>query len=77
MGANFWPKYKIKEFHPLNIVELCQKIFVCSGGQLWKSIQVVYRSDQGKYFLKINLNYLAHFCPEYGFRVIYFLLNCF
>jgi len=28
MGAHFWPKYKIKEgfFHPLNIVELSQKI---------------------------------------------------
>jgi len=29
----------------------------------------LYRSDQGKYFLKINQNYFAHICPEYGFRV--------
>jgi len=55
-------------FHPLNIVELSKKI-VCSGGKLWKSSQVLYRSDQRKYFLKINQNYFAHICPEYGFRV--------
>jgi len=34
-----------------------------------KSSQVLYRSDQGKCFLKINQNYFAHICPEYGFRV--------
>jgi len=30
MGAHFWPKYNIKEFffHPLNIVELSQKLCV-------------------------------------------------
>jgi len=27
------------------------------------------RSDQGKYFFKINQNYFAHICPEYCFRV--------
>jgi len=37
---------------------LSQKI-VCSGGKLRKSSQVLYRSDQGKYFLKIKL-----FCPH-------------
>jgi len=64
MGAHFWPKYKIKEgfFHPRNIAELSQK-------KLRKSSQVLYRSDQGKYFLKTNQNYVAHICPEYGFRV--------
>jgi len=39
---------------------------VCSGGKLRKSSQVLYRSDQGKYFKK---NTFAHICPEYGFRV--------
>jgi len=47
----------------------CIKMCVCSGGKLRKSSQVLYRSDQGKYFLKINQNYFAHICPEYGFRV--------
>jgi len=67
MGAHFWPKHKIKEFffHPLNIVELSQKKNgVCSGGKLSKRSQVLYRI-----FLKINQNYFAHICPEYGFRV--------
>jgi len=35
----------------------------------------VYRSDQGKYFLKINQNYLAHICPEYSFRVKFLRKN--
>jgi len=57
-------------FHPLNIVELGKKNNgVCSGGKLRKSSQVLYRSDQEKYFLKINQNYFAHIFPEYGFRV--------
>jgi len=47
-------------FHPLNIVELSQKKCVCSGGKLRKSSQVLYCSDQGKYFLKIN----KLFCPH-------------
>jgi len=42
---------------------------VCSGGKLRKSSQVLYHSDQGKYFLKINKNYCAHICPEYGLGV--------
>jgi len=48
---------------------------VCSGGKLRKSSQVLYRSDQGKNFLKINQNYFAHICPEYGFRVNIFCLD--
>jgi len=46
-----------------------KKNCVCSGGKLRKSSQVLYRLDQGKYFLKINQNYFAHICPEYGFGV--------
>jgi len=42
---------------------------VCSGGKPRKSSQVLYRSDQWKYFIKINQNYFAHMCPEYSFRV--------
>jgi len=48
---------------------------VCSEGKLRKSSQVLYRSDQGKYFLKINQNYFAHICPEYGFRVNIIILT--
>jgi len=50
---------------------------VCSGGKLLKSSQVLCHSDQGKYFLKINLNYFAHICPEYGFWVNDGLNVCF
>jgi len=61
-------------FFPLifNIVELSKNLklnSVCSGGKVWKSSQVLHRSDHGKYFLKINQNYFAHICPEYSFRV--------
>jgi len=73
LRAKIKPKYKIKEvfFHPLNIEKFSQKkkMCVCSGGKLTKRSQVLYRSDQGKYFLKINQNYFAHICPEYSFRV--------
>jgi len=48
---------------------------VCSGGKLRKSSQVLYRSDQGKYFLKNKSNYFAHICPEYGFRVKIYPVN--
>jgi len=70
MGAHFWPKYKIKEDDPLNIVELSQKKLCVQKANLGKAAKS-YRSDQGKYFLKINQNYFAHICPdsEYVFRV--------
>jgi len=42
---------------------------VCVQEANLKSSQVLYHSDQGKYFLKINQNYFAHICPEYSLRV--------
>jgi len=41
MGAQFWPKYKIKEFffHPLNIVKLSKKNVCVQEANLGKEVK--------------------------------------
>jgi len=57
-------------FSPAQHCRIESKQNVCvQEANLGKVAKSCYRSDQGKYFKKINQNYFAHICPEYGFRV--------
>jgi len=57
-------------FHPVNIVELSKKKCVCvQEANLGKVAKSCTAQIKGSIFLKINQNYFAHICPEYGFRV--------